>query len=302
MTEGRLNRGFVYREVVDESGAGRRVVEHLALGYPHSTAEEWERRAADGLVRIDGREAKAGDALRAGQELSWHRPPWREPDAPRRFEVLHDDEALLVVEKPAGLPTLPGAGFLENTLLDVVRELAPAATPAHRLGRWTSGIVVFGRDPDSVARLSARWNAPETQKRYRLLASGVPDHDLFEVNVPIGPVPYGESGTLHAASPEGRPARTRVEVLERRANGFLADAWLESGRPHQIRIHLAAAGNPLVGDPLYEAKGRPRPGGTARPGDPGYSLHATELHILHPSTEDPITIRCRPPEILRRTR
>jgi 23S rRNA pseudouridine1911/1915/1917 synthase len=88
-------------------------------------------------------------------------------------------------------------------------------------------------------------------------------------------------------------------VLERRADSFLCDVTIDTGRPHQIRIHLAAAGHPLVGDPLYEAGGLPAPDSRALPGDPGYLLHSAELRFRHPRTGREMVICCQPPEILR---
>jgi len=112
-------------------------------------------------------------------------------------------------------------------------------------------------------------------------------------------VPYPPLGTLHAASPEGRPSSSAVTVLERRTGSFLCDVTIATGRPHQIRIHLAAVGHPLLGDPLYEIGGQPRPGGTALPGDPGYSLHAAEIAFEHPETGRRVVVVAPLPEVLR---
>ena len=318
MSAGRFNRGHVYRATVDAGAAGKRLLDYLGEGFPHSTAAEWSVRIDAGEVRIDDAIGGADDEVRAGQVVAWSRPPWVEPEVSRRFEVLHEDDAVLVVAKPAGLPTLPGAGFLENTLLAAVRERTPGATPVHRLGRGTSGIVVFAKTAAARSRLAKRWNDPETVKCYRLLATGTPARDDFIVDTPIGPVRYAPTGTVHAAMEGGKTARTRVVVRRRDvaiagadaagnaagdsagdAPTFLADAYLETGRPHQIRIHLAAAGHPLAGDPLYATGGRPIADGTAVPGDPGYRLHAAEVRVPHPTTGEPLRIECPPPPGLR---
>jgi 23S rRNA pseudouridine1911/1915/1917 synthase len=119
------------------------------------------------------------------------------------------------------------------------------------------------------------------------------------ISTPIGPVPHALLGSLHAASPQGKPSLTRVTVLERRADCFLCDVHIATGRPHQIRIHLAAAGHPLVGDPLYVRGGIPAPDTRALPGDPGYLLHAAEMSLLHPRTRRKVVITCEPPALLR---
>jgi 23S rRNA pseudouridine1911/1915/1917 synthase len=215
------------------------------------------------------------------------------------FAVLYEDEDLLAVAKPAGLPTLPGANFLNNTLLHLVRAYAPDATPLHRLGRWTSGLVLCARNHHSRNELMRQWSVSRVDKRYRALASGLPYWNEMTVDAPIGPVPHALLGSVHAAAPQGKHSLSRVSVLERRTDSFLCDVRIMTGRPHQIRIHMAAVGHPLVGDPLYAAGGLPAPDTHALPGDPGYHLHAAELKFLHPGTGRELLIECEPPEILR---
>jgi 23S rRNA pseudouridine1911/1915/1917 synthase len=227
--------------------------------------------------------------------LSWHRPPWDEPEAPRTFGVLYRDDDLLAVAKPAGLPTLPGGGFLENSLLRAVRDYDSAAAPLHRLGRWTSGLVLFARNTAAMAAVSDSWRRNKVRKIYRGLAVGAPQDERFDIDLPIGPVPHPMLGTIHAASPQGKQARSRVTVLQRREGCFLARIEIETGRPHQIRIHLAAAGYPLCGEPLYRAGGLPAADSTALPGDPGYQLHAMELELEHPNGTGPLRLYCIPP-------
>lgn len=283
----RLNRGFEYRERLEAGASEASILDRLSSRYPHTDRETWRTRLADGRVRVEG------------TTLVWSRPPWEEPDAPTSFEVLVEDDVLLAVAKPSGLPTLPGGGFLENTLLHRVRERVPAASPLHRLGRFTSGVVLFAKVPESHRALSAQFRRREVFKRYRALASGAPDRDALDVEVPIGPVPYAPHGTLHAASLEGKPARTRVTVVRRNEGSFVADVVIETGRPHQIRIHLAAAGHPLVGDPLYGPGGVPMPGCAALVGEGGYRLHAAELRFRHPGTGGEIVVLSEPPVELR---
>lgn len=284
------NQGYRYEQRVDRRGAGAGLLEYLCRRYAHSTAPEWAARIGSGRVLVDGSPAAADTRLTDGQVVAWLRPPWPEPEAPTSFDVLYRDEDLLAVSKPAGLPTLPGAGFLENTLLSRVRSLDPDAAPLHRLGRFTSGVVLFARNRAARAALAAQFASRTVEKLYRAVASGEPERDTFTVDVPIGPVPHPLLGTVHGASTAGRPAVSHVVVVERRVGASLCDVRIETGRPHQIRIHLAAAGHPLVGDPLYGPGGVPIPGSLALPGDPGYLLHAVSIRFRHPRDGREVTI------------
>jgi 23S rRNA pseudouridine1911/1915/1917 synthase len=296
--DARLNQGYEYRERLGPEADGRTLLAYLSRRHRHSSPAEWAARIADGQVLVDDRSMPPEGVLRRGSSLVWRRPAWIEPDVPRSFAVLYEDEDLLAVAKPAGLPTLPGANFLQNTLLHQLRSYAPDAAPLHRLGRWTSGVVICARNRHARAYLVRQWAAQHVVKRYRALAAGTPGFNEITVSVPVGPVPHALLGTLHAAAPDGKPALSRVMVIERRAGAFLCDVFIATGRPHQIRIHLAAAGHPLVGDPLYAKGGQPAAHSRALPGDPGYHLHAAELKIRHPRTGRALVIECEPPPSL----
>lgn len=295
-----LNGGYRHIDTIGPADAGSTVATYLLARYPLATEAAWLDRIDTGQVRLDGQPTTADHPLRAGQRLSWDRPPWQEPEVPLDTAILHEDQVLLAVAKPSGLPTLPGGGeFLEHTLLHLVRRRHPEANPMHRLGRYTSGIVLFAPTAQASRALQAAFRAPSTRKVYRALCNGWPDRDAFEITAPIGEVPHPLLGSLHAYHPEGRPACSRATVLERRADGALLDVEILTGRPHQIRIHLAWAGHPLAGDPLYGPGGIPLPGCRALPGDPGYQLHAHRLDLEHPVTGVRLQLCCPPPPGLR---
>lgn len=296
--EGRVaNDGYDYGGWIAARDAGMAVLDYLTDRYPHSSRGEWLERLRAGRVLLQGRAVAPEERLRAGQELVWRRPPWVEPPVPLGFAVLHRDRHLLAVAKPAGLPTLPGGGYLSHTLLALVRRYDPAAAPLHRLDRGTSGIVLFARTPEARTRLSAAWAEGGVHKSYRALAQGSPGRDRFVIETPIGPWPGRSSGRpVLAAVADGRPARTAVQVLERRPGATLLEVTPLTGRAHQIRIHLAVAGHPLVGEPLYLPGGTP---GGGRPGEGGFRLHARYLRFPHPETGATLTLECRPPADLR---
>lgn len=299
VTHGLPNEGYEYRELLGPDADGRTVLAYLSGRYDHSSVTTWMERIESGHVLLDSRPAHSESILQRGSELVWQRPPWIEPEAPLTFSVLYEDEDLLAVAKPAGLPTLPGGSFLQKTLLYLVRAYSADAAPLHRLGRWTSGLVLCARNHHSSKELIQQWSGRKVGKRYRSLCSGLPAWDELTITTPIGPVAHALLRSIHAAAPDGKTSLSKVTVLERRPDSFLGDVRIATGRPHQIRIHLAAAGHPLVGDPLYIAGGLPAPDTHALPGDPGYHLHSAELSFCHPSTGREVTIECEPPEILR---
>ncbi|MEP7119139.1 MAG: RluA family pseudouridine synthase, partial [Acidobacteriota bacterium] len=169
----------------------------------------------------------------------------------------------------------------------------------HRLGRFTSGLVLFARARGSGAALAQAWRTHAVTKDYRALVSGNPAWDEQEIAAPIGPVPHPILGTVHGASVDGRAAHSAATVVERRSDSTLIDVRITTGRPHQIRIHLAAAGHPLVGDPLYAVGGQPRLVAPGLPGDGGYWLHAHRLRLPHPRGEGTLSLEAAPPPQLR---
>jgi 23S rRNA pseudouridine1911/1915/1917 synthase len=296
-----LNRGYAYTSTISSKEQGRALLAHLAGLYLHSTPEEWQRNLDEGEVTLDGVSARGSESLASGQTLVWNRPPWIEPDAPQHFEVLFEDEHLLAVNKPSGLPTLPGGGFLENTLLRLVQRHAASANPVHRLGRGTSGVVLFAKTVTAAAKLTANWNTHRVQKIYRALAQGVAQDGAYEILTPIGLVPHPLLGSVWAAKPGGKPSKSVAKVMARTASTTTFEVALHSGRPHQIRIHLACIGHPLVGDPLYGLGGQPLEPSPGLPGDGGYLLHAHFLRCQHPVGGEEICLEAAlPAEFLER--
>lgn len=292
-----LNRGYAYTTVISRECHGQNLLLHLAGLYTHSTAQAWQENLNNGEVTLDGVPATGSEAVTSGQTLVWNRPPWTEPDSPQHFEVLFEDAHMLAVSKPSGLPTIPGGGFLENTLLRLVQKRIPEANPVHRLGRGTSGIVLFAKTSEAASKLCAHWNTPKVQKVYRALAQNVAQHDTYEILTRIGLVPHPRIGSVWAAHRSGKPSRSLAKVISRGSSTTTFEVSLYSGRPHQIRIHLASIGHPLLGDPLYGLAGQPLENLPGLPGDGGYLLHAQFLTFEHPITGGQISLQAGlPPE------
>jgi 23S rRNA pseudouridine1911/1915/1917 synthase len=147
-------------------------------------------------------------------------------------------------------------------------------------------------------RMASAWRT-QVRRFYRTLVQGLLEDVETTIDTPIGLVPHPLLGTVFAATPGGKPSLSRVRLLERRRDASLVEVELLTGRPHQIRIHLAATGHPLVGDPLYTSGGQPLPDSRALPGDLGYLLHAERVRFFHPETRGPVDVTCLPPPSLR---
>ncbi|MBL8860310.1 MAG: RluA family pseudouridine synthase [Planctomycetes bacterium] len=296
VTEAALNEGWIYSHRVAAKDAGASVLSYHAARFPHSTSDEWRESITAGRVVLNGRPAAVDDRLRADDELEFHRPPWHEPAAPLYFDVVYEDKALLVVSKPSGLQVLPAGRFSERTLLQLVRKSDPAraqSSPVHRLGRGTSGLMLFGHTPEARSHLSRQFSARTPCKSYLALVTGTDLPSSAIARHPIGPVPHGPL-MLHVARPDGKASTTRVRVVKRdhAAARSLVVAQPVTGRPDQIRIHLAALGAPIVGDPLFGVGGVAM--SDAMPGEGGYFLHATGLRCVHPETRRWIKFRLLP--------
>jgi 23S rRNA pseudouridine1911/1915/1917 synthase len=163
------------------------------------------------------------------------------------------------------------------------------------LGRATTGIVLFAKTPQAASNLSANWNTPKIQKIYRALAQNIAQHDAYEILTPIGLVPHPLIGSVWAANPSGKPSKSLAKVISRTTGTTTFEVSLNSGRPHQIRIHLASIGHPLVGDPLYGLTGQPLENLPGLPGDGGYFLHAQFLKFHHPITGEQINLEAALP-------
>ena len=290
-----LNRGYAYSTIISSKYHGQTLLSHLASRYPHSSPLAWQQKLKNGEVTLNGVAATGSESVILGQALVWNRPPWIEPDAPQQFEVLFEDSHLLAVNKPSELPTLPGGGFMENTLLRLVQKQTPNANPVHRLGRATSGIVLFAKTAEAAAQLFANWNTSKVQKIYRALGQNVAAQDAYEIVTPIGLVPHPLIGSVLAASANGKASKSLAKVISRAAKTTTFEVSLHSGRPHQIRIHLASIGHPLVGDPLYGVTGQPLENLPGLPGDGGYFLHAQYLRFQHPISGEAIDVEAALP-------
>jgi 23S rRNA pseudouridine1911/1915/1917 synthase len=291
---------------VDAADAGTRLDRYLAQQRADLSRTRAQALIARGLVRVDGREARASLALEAGQVVEIA-PDVAQPAAPElRAEaipvpVIFEDEHLLVIDKPAGLVVHPAPGHQTGTLVNaLLGRLAPAAPDAahrpgivHRLDKDTSGLMVVARSEAAHANLAAQMKAHRTVKRYLALVEGhMPVADGV-IEAPIGRDPrQRQRMALVSVAGGGREARTRFRVLGEARGRSLLELELETGRTHQIRVHLASVGHPVVGDTTYGRPQAPRP--------PRQFLHAAHLEFAHPVTGALLTFDAPlPPDLAR---
>lgn len=163
-----MNNGCTYTDRICKQIPDQTILDYYAQRYAHSSRDEWCDRIQSGQIKLNGQITTPKTTLKTGQILTYDRPPWEEPDVPLRFEVCYEDEDLLVIIKPSGLPVLPGGGFLENTLLRLLArsyEKNPPI-PIHRLGRGTSGLMILARSSLAKANLTKQMCDRQIQKIY----------------------------------------------------------------------------------------------------------------------------------------
>lgn len=290
------------RAVVPDDLDGARSDRAIAVLYEVSRSVA--RKAIDaGEATRDGNRLRPSDAVAAGDELvvtirTVATPVEAEEVA---FAVAYEDDDVVVVDKPAGLVVHPGAGTSGGTLANglLARYDSSAALGeerrwgiVHRLDRDTSGLLMVARTPEAFDSLQEALRDREVKRRYLALASGRFDSATGTIEAPVGRDPANR--TRMAVIATGRPARTHYRRLATwdDADTTLLTIELETGRTHQIRVHLEAIDHPIIGDAVY------RPAGTV-PGDPGRTwLHATELVFDHPSGSGEVTVAAPLPEDL----
>jgi 23S rRNA pseudouridine1911/1915/1917 synthase len=217
------------------------------------------------------------------------------PKARSTLPVLHEDEHLIVVDKPAGVVTHPAPGQGGPTLAEALAGRAgggpdPArAGIVHRLDKDTSGLLVVARSEEALAALQRMIKAREVTREYTALVEGHPDAESGTIDAPIGR-DRGNRTVMSTRTDRAREAVTHFEVVERLPRTSLLRVRLETGRTHQIRAHLAAIGHPVVGDPQYGGSGSGRRIGLER-----QFLHASKLMFRHPFTREWVRCESKPP-------
>ena len=297
--------------VIGEAQSGARLDKAMAelfSGYSRSFLQDCIRR---GCVLVDGGVPRVRDVVSAGARIAFRPPATPATTAvaePLPLAIVHEDDELLVIDKPPGMVVHPGAGHARGTVLNAVLHHSPQtgglprAGIVHRLDKDTSGLMVVAKTRAAHQSLTAQLRARSLGRRYlalvcgRVIAGGM-------IEAPVGRHPRERKRMAVRAG--GRVAVTRYRVARRFVAHTLLEVALATGRTHQIRVHMAHIGHAVFGDPVYG--GRPRPPAGVAPGTRRalcafrrQALHAAELSLVHPGHGAPATWRAEPPEDLRR--
>jgi 23S rRNA pseudouridine1911/1915/1917 synthase len=281
---------------VAPESAGRRLDQFIVGCEIALSRSQVRNLIVDGRVTIGGEPRKAGYLVRSGDVVVVEAPtapPTVALPEDLPLVVLHEDEALIVINKAPGMVVHPAPGRWQGTLVNaLLHRWGPlpgheASRPGivHRLDRDTSGVMVIARTARALEHLAKQFAARTVSKRYVAVVRGVMRQDMLRIDAAIGRHAV-ERKKMSTRVRGGRAAVTRVRVLERFGRTTLVEAAPETGRTHQIRVHLAARGHPILGDGVY---------GAIRPADAAligrHALHAETLSIVHPTRDEAMTFR-----------
>jgi 23S rRNA pseudouridine1911/1915/1917 synthase len=257
-----------------------------------------------GDVTVNGEPVKASRTLEEGDVVVYDVPQPERPIARAEsidVPIVYEDEDLIVVDKPAGMVTHPAHGSPNGTLVNALLGYLGTPLPGssvrpglvHRLDRDTSGLLVVAKNEPALSALGIAMKARRIGREYVGLVTGIPDHARGTLDGPVGRDPHNR--LKFAIVSNGKAAVTHYELIERFSRNAELSFRLETGRTHQIRVHFAALGHPLVNDRIY---GR----ADSRSELPGQALHARRLSFAHPRTGEAMTFEVDPPAEYERTR
>jgi len=292
---------------VEPASAGARLDRWLSERLTDLSRARLQALIRGGLVRIDGATSKAAHRLRGGERIEIEVPPAVEETLVPEvvpLSIVYEDDHVLVVDKPAGMVVHPGAGRSQGTLAAAILAHAPTIAGVggprrpgivHRLDKDTSGLLVIAKTQQAYDDLVTQLAARTVTRRYVAVVHGRVRAPEGVVDAAIGRHPTDRVKMAIRPAGRGKRAVTRYRVLERFAQFTFLEARLETGRTHQIRVHLASLGHPVVGDSVY---GKPR----ARSPIPieGYALHAATLAFVHPVFRKAIECAAPIPERIER--
>lgn len=293
---------------VDQGAAGQRLDQFLAGHCASLSRSQVQRLIASGHVIVNSKRVRSSYKVCPGDTIIMQMPPVEKTnlipeDIP--LEIVFEDQDLLVINKPQGMVVHPAAGHKRGTLVNALLSYCPQLAGVgehlrpgivHRLDKDTSGLLLVGKSDLAYRGLRQQLKERRVQRRYLALVHGRVNEQSGVIDVPLGRNPHDRKkrAVLPAGTPGARDARTYYCVLERFAEYTLLDVALETGRTHQIRVHMAYAGYPVAGDRVYGWRRNPL-------NLPGQALHAYKLSLEHPRTGEELSFQVPPPPVFANT-
>jgi len=294
---------IVLRFPVAREFAGQRLDVFIQSRIPRLSRTRAQAIVKACAYRSDGTRRRASERVRPGEVVLLVRQRFVEPETPQEFGVLYEDPHVLAVDKPAGLPMHPTATYHRNTLTWLLRQRYGDSPPhiAHRLDRETSGVVLCGKHREAERGLKMAFEGRRVSKIYLAIVRGEPSDDEGTIDIPMDRAREGLHLLMEArAEGDGLPARSHYRVRERCGGHTLLELSLETGRQHQLRVHLAAIGHAIVGDKLYGPDGSEpfleqiETGMTEAlrrwVGHDRQALHAHRVTVEHPHTGEQLVV------------
>lgn len=296
--------GDTYLFTVPEETAGERLDRFLTLAAPFLSRSQAQQLIGKGDVLVNSRRERSAYRVRPNDRIEMCFTPAGEntlAPEPIPLNIVYEDSDLLVIDKPPGLVVHPAAGHRKGTLVNALLYHCPGLTGSgenlrpgivHRLDKDTSGLLLVGKTEEARLGLIAQLKARQVRRNYLALVYGEVREDRGVIDAPLGrhPVHRKKMAVLSDDNPYGRNARTHYQVRERFPGYTLLDVALETGRTHQIRVHLAYAGYPVAGDPVYGPRRNPL-------NLPAQALHAYRIAFTHPRTGEHLSFEAPLPPV-----
>ncbi|MBL8173894.1 MAG: RluA family pseudouridine synthase [Bryobacterales bacterium] len=286
---------------IDDAAAGKRLDLFLKIQLPDRSRAQLQDWIKDSKVLLNGQKVKTGHLLKCGDRVTVtpvERPPLAAQAEDLPVAVLYRDEAVIAVDKPAGMVVHSGAGVhsgtLVNALLHHFGQLSSTGGEdrpgiVHRLDKLTSGVLLVARNDAAHQHLAAQFSGREVEKTYIALVEGTVPKDSGRIDKPIARDP-AKRIKMTVRLDRGRTAWSEYRVLRRLAKYTLLEVTIGTGRTHQIRVHLSSIGHPVAGDRLY--------GAASQPDKERFFLHALRIRFTSPATRQPVTVEAPlPPEL-----
>lgn len=288
-----MNQPTVHEITASDEDSRQRVDMVLVRHLPHLSRSKIQSLVKSGRVTLCGEPVKNNEEVKSGDLFRVEEEPPKPPTGARPedipLEILHEDDDLLVVNKPAGMVVHIGAGHEEGTLVNALLHHGASLSSGseehrpgivHRLDKETSGCIVVAKNDQTHAALSRAFADRLVKKTYLAIIRGRPRHAKGTIDLAIGRHPVQRQKMTPRRAPSGRDAVTDYELLSTRDGWTLIACMPRTGRTHQIRVHLQSLGHPIAGDPLYGKRDRFE----------RHLLHAWKLEFLHPTTGAPLIL------------